>query len=62
MHTVYATNSDTPVGYFNGLSPAQAYAQDWAHRHRTTTATVKDPSGSLVYTAPVRPRASSQGT
>ena len=62
MHTVLASNADTAVGYASSLAAAQLLAQDWAHRHRTTTVTVKDPSGSLVYTAPVRPRASSQGT
>lgn len=62
MHTVYATNADTPVGYGANLGAAQLLAQDYAHRHRTTTVTVKDPGGSLVYSAPVRPKASTQGT
>jgi hypothetical protein len=62
MHSVYSTNSDCAVGYGANLAAAQLFAQDYAHRHRTTTVTVKDPGGSLVYTAPVRAKASSQGT
>jgi hypothetical protein len=62
MHTIYASNADCAVGYASNLAGAQLIALDWAHRHRTTTVTVKDPGGSLVYTAPIRPRASSQGT
>lgn len=61
MYFVYATNSDCAVGTFASLGAAQSYAQDWAHRHRTTTVTVVQ-NGSQVYAAPVRPKASTQGT
>lgn len=62
MYTVYKSDADCPVGYSTTLGGAQLIAQDHAHRHRGTTCTVKDPGGSLVYTAPVRVRVGAQGT